>query len=173
MRLHRPLTQLLVIALWLALGSVPLRAADPGSASGGTATEPKVSNPPGELTPEEREVRKKSGLPPFTAEELKKMTPAERQAKLREWREKSGPKLTPEERAKRREQIKDRLGRQIADLQKKKTDGTITDEERRKLVRLEELNARLRRPAGPVEGGQKAKAVTDSTPEKSKDTPAK
>src|SRR5258706_6984332 len=166
MKLNRLLPQLLAIALWLGLASIPLRAADPGSPSEGAGAEPKVSHPPGELTPEEREARKKSGLPPFTAEELKKMTPAERQAKLREWREKNGPKLTPEERAKRREQIKDRLGRQIADLQKKKTDGTITDEERRKLVRLEELNARLRRPAGPVEEGQRTKAATESKPEK-------
>jgi hypothetical protein len=99
-------------------------------------------------------------------EEWKKLTPAERQARIREFREKSRrplisraeierrreefKHLTPEERRARirswREQhggLKERLEKQIIELRQKKLDGTITPEESQRLERLEVVAQRF------------------------------
>jgi hypothetical protein len=109
------------------------------------------------LSPEEKQwklkqIRETNGLPPLTAEDMRKLTPEERQAKIIEWRERNAPKFTPAEQVKRRLQINSRLASQISELQKKKANGSITDDERHRLERLEELNARMQQPVGQANG---------------------
>jgi hypothetical protein len=91
-----------------------------------------------------KEMQERFGPAPFTFEQLRKMPPEERQAKLRQWRE-GRFNFSPEERQKRRGQIKQRLTRQIAELQKQKSAGTITAEDRLRLERLEMIANRFDR----------------------------
>ncbi len=149
--------------LWIALLAVPGVGA---LVFGVSAAETNVAPAkPGEsqersyknLSPEEKQwklkqIRETNGLPPLTAEDIRKLTPEERQAKIIEWRERNAPKFTPAEQAKRRLQINARLASQISELHKKKANGSITDDERRRLERLEELNARMQQPVGQVNG---------------------
>jgi hypothetical protein len=85
-------------------------------------------------------------------EELKKLSPDERQAKIREWREKEGlggtnKVFSAEEREARRKQMRERMQKQLASLRQKKADGKLTPEERRKLDRMEELSRRFEKSA--------------------------
>ena len=142
-------SNLTALGLIPLLSSVKVPAADTTSAVAKPAQRPEVRRPLRDLSWEEREARFKEmqerfGPAPFTFDELRQMTPEERQSKLRQWRE-GRFSFTPEERHRRRLQIRQRLARQIALLQKVKAAGTITDEERRQLERLELLASRFDR----------------------------
>lgn len=86
-------------------------------------------------------------------EKLKKMTPEERQAALKEWREKhpeaaakirderkarqASQDLTPEQREARMKERRAAAEARVADLNKKKAAGTITPQETQQLERME------------------------------------
>jgi hypothetical protein len=117
------------------------------------ATQGEARRPLREIAGEEREAKfkemqEKFGPAPFTFEELRKMPPEERQAKLRQWRE-GRFTFSPEERQKRRLQINQRLTRQIAELEKRKAAGNLTDDERLRLDRLHMIASRFNRVARP------------------------
>jgi len=82
-------------------------------------------------------------------EELKNLSPEEREAKVREWRQQASTNapavrtLTPSDREARLKNIRERLQKQLADLRKKKEDKTITPEEEKRLERMEELAKRF------------------------------
>ena len=80
------------------------------------------------LTPEEREAKKKE-MQEKGREEMKKM------GKDLGLNEEDLKKLSPEER---RAKIKEAAEKKLTELQKKKTDGTITDSEKETLQRLEQ-----------------------------------
>jgi|GEM_PF-1331103 len=80
-----------------------------------------------EFQKQREEFAKNLGLNP---DELKKLTPEERQAK-----------------------IKEAVAKKIAELQKKKTDGTITDKETEILARLEKMKNFGGERRGPGRGG--------------------
>ncbi len=87
-------------------------------------------------------------------EEWQKLTPEERQKRLKEWRE-AWQNMTPEQRAAKRQEIRERLAKQIADLNKKKAEGTITEAETKRLASLESLRKRWqeqepREPGAPA-----------------------
>src|SRR5436190_22845539 len=79
-------------------------------------------------------------------EKLKNMTPEERQAALKKWREEhpeatarrdqlrnqtaGANKLTPEQREARRKETRAALEKRLVDLKKKQADGTITEQEK-------------------------------------------
>jgi hypothetical protein len=79
-----------------------------------------------------------------TQEELQKMTPEERRAKLKALREKNEQSLTPEQKEARRKVVRERMQKQIDELKKKEADGTISEAERQKLelwqLRLKRLD---------------------------------
>lgn len=99
-----------------------------------------------------------------TREDFKNLSPEERAARLKEWREKTGgpagealqkkreelKNLTPEEREAKRKEFRDRFDKQLAELRKKKADGTITAEESKSLERMEQISKRFEqgRPEG-------------------------
>jgi hypothetical protein len=96
-------------------------------------------------------------------EEFRKLPPAEREARIQEFRQRlgeSGPTfgvLTAEERETKRKQIKERVDKLVVELRAKQADGTLTDVERRRLERMEQMSKRLelglvlgpRRPVPP------------------------
>jgi hypothetical protein len=96
-----------------------------------------------------------------TREELMKMTPEERQAKLKEWRDNQQKGLTPDQREAQREAqrkvYRERIEKLIEDLNKKKADGVLTAEEAKRLERLQEMLRRFQQttpstpPAKPIE----------------------
>jgi hypothetical protein len=85
--------------------------------------------------------------------ELKKLTPEEREAKLKEWRKTNAvpgkaliekrreqfKKLTPEERVAKREELKARVEQRIAELREKEAKGPLTALEKRELQRREQI----------------------------------
>ena len=100
-------------------------------------------------------------------EKLKNMTPEERQAALKKWREEhpeatapreqlrkptaEGTKLTAEQRQARRKEMRAALEKRQAELKKKQADGTITEQEKIRLERLEQTLKRAdqTRPENP------------------------
>ncbi|MEO5803165.1 MAG: hypothetical protein ABIR24_06520 [Verrucomicrobiota bacterium] len=117
------------------------------------------------------DAKKPEGRP--DREELRKefqnLTPEEREAKKKEFVEKRGEemkkaakdlgldqeelkKLSPEER---RAKIKEAVEKKLTELQKKKTDGTITDSEKETLQKLEQRKKMLEGQRG--EGGPGAR----------------
>ena len=82
-----------------------------------------------------------------TREELQKMTPEERQAKLKERREQQQKALTPDQREAQRKVYRERMEKLIEELNKKKADGTITPDEGKRLERLQEMLKRFQQPA--------------------------
>ena len=87
-------------------------------------------------------------------EKLKNLTPEQRQAAIREWREKhpnaaarvkdstntvnAAKSLTPEEREARLKARRAVIENKVTQLQKKKADGTITQQESQQLERMEQ-----------------------------------
>jgi len=87
-------------------------------------------------------------------EEWRKLTQEERNAKLKEMRERSMEKrrdefnkLTPEEREAKRKELRERLEKHLGELRAKQTNGTITPEETRDLERREQLKKRFEQNA--------------------------
>lgn len=121
----------LLLALLMSGATIHSRAAD--------ETAPAAS------TPNRAELREK----------MKNMTPEERSAAMKEWREKhpeaaakvkeaqerraNSKDLTPEEREAKLKERRATAEARVADLQKKKTAGTITEQESKQLVRLEQM----------------------------------
>jgi len=70
-------------------------------------------------------------------EEVKKMTPEERQARAKQLREKL-EKMTPEQREAQRKVWRERLEKRIDELNKKKTEGTLSEDETNRLQHLEQ-----------------------------------
>ncbi|MEY2410231.1 MAG: hypothetical protein QOF48_2901 [Verrucomicrobiota bacterium] len=160
--LHCPATLLMFTLIATARG-----ADDPAPPPGRPSREELKEKFKG-LTVEERqarikELREKAGPSGATNEEMlkrqaefrkyresvKDLPPAERETKLREWREKNplvppGPTGIPaEEREVRRKEFSKRTQEQIAELTKKKSEGTLNENETRRLERLQEMLKRL------------------------------
>jgi hypothetical protein len=95
-------------------------------------------------------------------EELKKLPPAEREAKIKEIREQFVERrkaMTFEERKAKRQEIKGRFDRQLGLLREKKTNGTLTAQEARRLERLETVGQRFKQAeSAPQPGADGAKA---------------
>jgi ribosomal protein L29 len=93
-----------------------------------------------------------------TYEDLQKMTPEERRAKIKELREKRAEGLTPEQKELRRKLVRERVEKRIGELQKKKADGTLSEAENRQLElwqqRLKRLEA-AEKEAAPAKPGDK------------------
>lgn len=90
-----------------------------------------------------------------TREELQKMTPEERKARLKQWQD-AQKSLTAEQREAQRKAWRERLEKRVEDLKKKKAEGTITDQEKQQLDRLEQWLKRMDQsgagaPATPAE----------------------
>lgn len=118
------------------------------------------------ISPEERqkltrEFREKHGLMGTNQsawekrrEELKKLPPAERAAKLKEMRQEvqegrgKFKLLSAEDRDVKQSEMKTRIDVQIAELQKRKTEGGLTESEQRRLERMQQMSKRLGRPPG-------------------------
>lgn len=118
------------------------------------------------ISPEERqkltrEFREKHGLMGTNQsawekrrEELKKLPPAERAAKLKELRQEvqegrgKFKLLSAEDRDVKQSEMKTRIDVQIAELQKRKTEGGLTESEQRRLERMQQMSKRLGRPSG-------------------------
>lgn len=107
-----------------------------------------------------REFRDKNGLAGTNRsdwekrrEELKKLPPKEREARLKEMREEiqQGRKqfklLSTGERDSKRTEMKGRIDAQIAELQKQMTEGGVTGSDNRRLERMKQMSARLARGA--------------------------
>lgn len=119
-------------------------------------------------------------------EDFKKLTPEERAARIRQWREKNGgpvgealqkkreelKNLTPEEREAKRKEFRERFDKQVGELRKKKADGTITPEESKRLDRMEQIIRRFEqgRPDGERPPGS-PKPRGEGDPEKSRSEP--
>lgn len=92
---------------------------------------------------EKRELREKH------QEELKGLSPEERQAKMRELRKQDAAKrpnlkgLTLEERQAKRKEMRERLQKQLDELRQKRTEGTLTETEKKRLERMEEVARRF------------------------------
>lgn len=84
---------------------------------------------------------------PPSREELQKLTPEERQARMKEWRGKQKT-MTPEQREAQRKVWQERMGKKIEDLKKKRTEGSITPQEEQSLRRLEENMKRWQESGG-------------------------
>jgi len=95
-------------------------------------------------------------------EEFKKLPPAEREAKIKELRERFLERrkaMTVEERKAKRQEIKGRFEKQLGLLREKKTNGTLNAQEDRRLERLETVAKRFRQAeSAPQEGADGAKA---------------
>ena len=82
-------------------------------------------------------------------ESVKDLPPAERETKLREWREKNlgaglrPGRMAPEEREAARTNFSARIEAQIKALKQKETGGALTEQETRRLQRLEQMARRL------------------------------
>jgi hypothetical protein len=80
-------------------------------------------------------------------DELKGLSPEERQAKIRELSKKEAQAkskgMTPEEREAKRQEMRERMQKQLADLRQKKTDGTLNATEKKRLERMEEVARRM------------------------------
>lgn len=98
-----------------------------------------------------------------TREDWQKMTPEQREAKMKELREKRQV-LTPEQREAQRKVWRERMDKRIEELKKKKADGTITTQEEQVLKRMEEMVKRWDQVGSPQ--------TPRTTPAKPADKPA-
>ena len=123
------------------------------------------------VSPEERqkltrEFREKHGLMGTNQsawekrrEELKKLPPAERAAKLKELREEiqegrgKFKLLSAGDRDVKQSEMKTRIDAQVAELQKRKAEGALTESELRRLERMQQMSKRLGRPPGAKSNG--------------------
>ncbi len=87
-------------------------------------------------------------------EELRKLPPAEREARLKELRremQQGGDNfrlLSPAEREAKRGEIRSRIENQVGELKKRRDEGTLTESEKRRLERMEQMARRLARNPG-------------------------
>jgi hypothetical protein len=160
----------------LSIAAVVAMAFYAGISNAPAAEESKETNArPRTLSPEERKarldevrernpeaVRKLREELERRREELKKLPPAEREAKIKELREQFLERrkaMTVEERKAKRQEIKGRLEKQLGLLREKKTNGTLTAQEARRLERLETVGKRFKQAeSAPPEGADGAKA---------------
>ncbi len=83
-------------------------------------------------------------------EEWRNLSPEEREARLKVWRERwstNRPNLkamSPEEREAKRQEMRARFDKRFQELRQKKADGTLTVEEQRRLDRMEEIFKRFK-----------------------------
>jgi hypothetical protein len=112
-------------------------------------------------------------------EKLKNMTPEERQAAIKKWREEhpqaagrreelrkqreAAKNLTPEQREAKGKEMRAEMEKRLAELKKKQADGTLTDQEKQRLGRMERvmnntgrLQPGVAQGAKPSEGGKPA-----------------
>lgn len=89
-------------------------------------------------------------------EELRKLPPAEREARLKELRRQIQQgdarfrTLAPEEREAKRGELRKRIDAQIVELKKRRDEGILNDAEKRRLERMEQMSRRLHRPVPPA-----------------------
>ncbi len=99
-----------------------------------------------------------------TYEELQKMTPEERRAKLKELRDKRTENLTPDQKEARRKMVRERVQKRIDELKKKQAEGTLSEAESRQLEvwqqRLKRLDA-AEKEAVPAKPGDKPGSKPD------------
>jgi hypothetical protein len=110
-------------------------------------------------------------------EKLKELSPEERQAAIRAYREQMVreaqerprvrqrgadlPQPTPEETEARQKQMRARLEARVADLQKKKAEGTLTPLEE---TQLEKMEAMLKQGPGAFSGDARRRELRPPTP---------
>lgn len=120
-------------------------------------------------------------------EKLQNLSPEEREAKAKEFREKRPEAsaamekrrnealkdlgLNPEElkklpEAERREKMKEAADKKLAELQKKKTDGSITDSEKQTLQRLEQRKKFMEQNPGGFGSGKRPEKPNAEKPSK-------
>ena len=120
-------------------------------------------------------------------EKLQNLSPEEREAKMKEFREKHPEAtanfekrrdeamkdlgLNPEELKKlpeseRREKIKEAAEKKLAELKKKSADGTITDSEKQMLTNLERREKMMKEHPGGFGGRQRGKPGTEKPSDK-------
>lgn len=108
-------------------------------------------------------------------EKLKDMTPEERQAAIRKWREEHAgagalreklrkrreqvKNLTPEQRKTRRKEVRAQMEKRLDKLKEKQADGTLNDREKQRLERVMTRTSRQ-----PAPGNQGAKPSEDGKP---------
>ena len=86
-------------------------------------------------------------------EELRKLPPAERDAKLKALRQEIQEGrgrfklLSTDERETKRDEMKTRIDAQISELNKRKAEAALSDPEQRRLTRMEQMSRRLSRAA--------------------------
>lgn len=134
--LSRSLNRLLLtVGLW-STGWAGLAGKLPAQ----TPVPPLPPSPPPSAQPTLPILEKK----PPTHQELLKLAPEEREARLKALRDRKvgGPKdaLTPAEREKRRLEIRQRLEKRLENLRKKKKEKPLSPEEEKQLQRLEEVS---------------------------------
>jgi hypothetical protein len=94
-------------------------------------------------------------------EAWKKLSPEEREARIKEWRKtnnvsraegerrRESRHMSPEERAAKRREIKGRLEKRIAELRARQMAGALTSQERRELERREQVLKRFEDDSAP------------------------
>jgi ribosomal protein L29 len=94
-------------------------------------------------------------------EEWKKLSPEERESRVKEWRKTNatfrteGEKrrelrhMSPEERAAKRKEIKGRLEKRIAELRARQAAGALTPQDKRELERREQVLKRFETDPAP------------------------
>ena len=115
---------------------------------------------PGERQRLMREFREQHGLTGTNRsdwekrrEELRKLPPAERDAKLKALRQEIQEGrgrfklLSTDERETKRDELKARIDGQISELHKRKAEAALSDPEQRRLTRMEQMSGRLSRVA--------------------------
>jgi hypothetical protein len=118
---------------------------------------------------ESREAQGRGGAPRAEAkkrhEEWEKLSPEERRAAFREWRQKreGEGQLSAPEREARRRVMRERLARQLGELRQKQADSALTEEERNRLERLEEIGRRFERE-GWTNGGSALRRPGETLP---------
>jgi hypothetical protein len=83
--------------------------------------------------------------PPRSREDWKKLSPAEREARAKDWekRRESWNKLSTGEREAKRKEIMERLDKRLTELRQKQTNSTISTNELRELERCDHLKKRF------------------------------
>ena len=131
----------------------------------------QAAEPLAEKRPSSQELNKRR-------EELKKLSPEEREAKLKEWREtNAGParqewekrreefnKLPPAEREAKRLEIRSRLEKRIAELRVRQTNSTLSTEDAKRLERSEQLLKRFEQNGPGLSGAERPAKREDAAP---------
>jgi hypothetical protein len=108
-------------------------------------------------------------------EEWNKLSPEERETRIKEWRKTNGvsrseaekrrehlKNMSPEDRAAKRKEIKGRLEKRIAELRARQVDGRLSPQEVRELERREQVLKRFEQE--PVPHIERPKVVFTNTP---------